>query len=332
MKTIVIFGATGTVGSYLSLYLNEQGYRVIAVGRRDDDNGFFGDNGIDYYSVDITDSKSFFKLPKSIEGVVHLAGAMPAAMVGYRPSQYIQSIAQGTLNVLEYCRAAEADRVVFSHTRADTNHLMGSLNPIPADVTRSFPLKGDHAVYAICKNAAVDLIEHYHHEYGIKRFILRLPTIYCYAHDPWFYVNGVKRPIAYMQIIRKAMAGADIEIWGDPKRAKEIVYVKDLLQIIEKCVISDREGGIYNVGNGKPVTLEEQILGIIEVFSDHDKRSIVTYRSDKPDARQFCHDISKTVRELGYSPQYSYIEMLEDIKMEMQKDRFRALWGSEKSR
>lgn len=328
MKTVVVFGATGTIGQYVSTYLNDKGYSVIAVGRRSSDNGFFSDNGIDYHSLDICDSESFEVLPRKVDSVVHLAGALPSAMEGYHPEQYIQTIMLGTLNVLNYCIEANTDRIIFSHSRADTSHLMGTVKPIPSDAKRSFPQKGDHAVYAICKNAAVDLIEHYHYEYGIKRFVLRLPTIYCYGPKS-HYVNGKKQAIAYWEIIQQAMAGDDVEIWGDPTRAKEIVYVKDLLQIIEKCILSDREGGLYNVGNGKPVTLEEQILGIIEVFSDPVNRSRVLYRPDKPDARQFCHDISKTVRELGYSPQFSYIEMLKDMKLEMQKDRFRTLWDNE---
>ena len=53
MKTIVVFGATGKVGCYTTLYLKEKGYTVIAVGKRKSDNGFFADNGIHYESVDI---------------------------------------------------------------------------------------------------------------------------------------------------------------------------------------------------------------------------------------------------------------------------------------
>ena len=46
MKTILILGATGTLGAYISLHFHKIGYRVIAVGHRKDDNGFFrGDRG-----------------------------------------------------------------------------------------------------------------------------------------------------------------------------------------------------------------------------------------------------------------------------------------------
>ena len=43
MKTILIFGATGTLGAYISLHFHGLGYKVIAVGHRKSDNGFFAD-------------------------------------------------------------------------------------------------------------------------------------------------------------------------------------------------------------------------------------------------------------------------------------------------
>lgn len=53
MKTIMVFGATGLLGAYISLHFHGKGWKVIAVGRRKSDNGFFAGYGIPYYSVDI---------------------------------------------------------------------------------------------------------------------------------------------------------------------------------------------------------------------------------------------------------------------------------------
>ena len=50
MKTIVIFGATGGIGAYTALYLHEAGhYKIIAVGHRKSDNGFYSQYGIKVY-------------------------------------------------------------------------------------------------------------------------------------------------------------------------------------------------------------------------------------------------------------------------------------------
>ena len=327
MSKIIIFGATGTVGAYASVILKRNGYDVVAVGRRMSDNDFFSTYGIPYYSVDIKNKENFSVLPTTnIDVVIHLAGAMPATMSGYHPHEYVYSILDGTLNVLEYARDNGIKKIIFAQSRADSNYLMGK-TPIPSDIEKRFPLIGDHSIYSICKNAAVDIIEHFYHQYNIKRFVLRLPTIYAYHPNPYFYVNGEKRMMAFRYMMEQAMKGETIELWGDPTRGKEIVYVKDAIQVIERCLESDLDGGMYNVGRGVPVTLEEQIKGIIDVFCDPDNMSQIMYRPDKPNAREYVNDITKTIKELGYIPHYDYIAQLRDFKKYMEEEPFSKLWG-----
>ena len=159
MGKIVIFGATGTVGVYTSLKLKEDGYDVLAVGRRKSDNGFFGDYDIPYASVDIVNKNAFDVLPqRDVDCVIHYAGSMPARMKGYNPQEYIDTIITGTLNVLEYTRKAGAKKIVFTQSISDCFWMVKDATPIPADIWRKFPLNNDHSVYVIAKNAAVDLI------------------------------------------------------------------------------------------------------------------------------------------------------------------------------
>ncbi len=327
---VIIFGATGTVGAYSSVILKEKGFDVVAAGRRKSDNGFFSELGIPYYSVDITRKSEFEVLnnEKNVDAIIHLAGVMPAQMEGYHPQQYIDSIMTGTLNVLDYAVNQGAKKIVFATSRADSNYLMGK-KPIPSDIVKKFPLNSDHSVYSICKNAAVDLIEHYYNKYGIQRYILRFTTVYAYHPNKYFHVNGIKKIMAYRQLIDEAIKGQDIEVWGDPTKGKEIVYVEDAVQLIEKCLLTKCDGGVYNLGRGIPVTLEEQIKGIVEVFSDPDHQSHLIYRSDKPDAREYVNDISKPIKDLGYNPCFDYIKGLRAFKEEMKAQRFAKLWGHE---
>lgn len=229
-KKIIVFGATGTLGAQISIHLKKIGYDIFAVGKRKSDNGFFADNDIQYISLDITKYEDFNKLPsEKIYAVLHFAGALPASMDGYNPNLYLSSIILGTMNVLEYTRRIKADRIVFPQSLFDISYLFGSKVPIPADSLRKAPLEGDHAVYVIAKNAAVDLIEHYYQKYNIKRFILRLSRVYSYHPNPYTYTDGVKTLISDRFYIYQAMEGNDIEIWGDPNRLLETCSVNDFL-------------------------------------------------------------------------------------------------------
>lgn len=327
MQTILLFGATGSVGAYTAIGLKEQGYNVIAVAHRKSDNGMFEEYGIPYYSVDVSDQHTFDVLPQSgIDQVIHFAGAMPARMKDYNPHLYVETIVEGTLNVLEYMRKIGTKKIIFAQSISDILYKFGTSTPINPDCERRNPLTGDHAVYSISKNAAVNLIEHYHAQYGFSRFILRLPTIYVYQPNPYYYVDGKLHWMGYRFLIDKAIKGEPIELWGDPTSEKEIVYVRDFVQIVEKCVESHEEGGIYNVGTGVGVSMEEQIHGIIEVFSPKEHPSIVIKAPDKPSSPHFRLDIKKTLT-LGYVPRYDYISYLKDLKKEMRINRFAKIWG-----
>ena len=328
-KQLIILGATGRIGVYLTLHFKELGYDVIACGHRKNDNGFFSDWNIPYISIDIENPADFDKLPQEgVFAVLDFAGMLPASMKGYDPNAYVKSIIQGTMNVLEYCRKTNVDRIIFPQTLFDISYKFGSTVPIPADSLRIPPKDGDHAVYVICKNAAVDLIEHYYHAYGIKRFIFRLSRVYMYEPTPFTYKDGEKIWVSDRLLIYKAMKGEDIEMWGDPEILLETVNIYDFCQIIQKAVESPTNGGLYNIGSGG-TTLKERLEGIIEVFSPDNNKSKIIPVPDKKIGRQFVLDISKTKSELGYKPSVSWIEYLRRFKKEMELQRFAKLWGKE---
>ena len=328
MKRVIVFGATGNLGANISIYLHNIGYEVIAVGHRKNDNGFFADHGMKYYSVDIEKESDFKILPvDNIYAVLHFAGMLPAVMEGFSATPYIQSIIQGTLNVLEYTRTVGADRIIFPQTLFDIHHLFGSKTPIPADSQRQVP-EGDHWMYVIAKNAACDMIEHYYNNFGIKRFIFRLSRIYLYHPNPYTFTDGKKVLVSDRALIYKAIKGEPIEVWGDPYRVLETISIYDFLRIIEKALVAVVDGGIYNVGSGG-TTLEERVRGIVDVFSPKNNKSEISYCPEKPNGTQFVLDITKTKLELGYEPKFSWYDYLVKFKKEMEIQPFAKLWGRE---
>nr|WP_318684958.1 NAD(P)-dependent oxidoreductase [uncultured Acetatifactor sp.] len=327
MKKIIIIGATGETGMYITDYFCRKAkgeFEIIAAGLRK--TQFFDRYNIPYYSIDIGKKEAFQMLPqKDVFAVIYTAAVMPGRMKGYNPMLYLETNVCGTLNVLEYCRKVRADRIIFTQTIRDLGNKIGK-EIITADAARDFSYKGDHAVYVISKNAAVDLIEHYYQEYGLKRFIFRLPTIYMYTPNKYYCVNGERKIMGFRYMIDQAISGADIELWGEPEKAHDILYVKDLAYLFYLACKSSLDGGMYNAGTGKPITLLEQIKGMIQVFGSDQKKSKIIYCPEKGSARQYTIDISKTQRELGYEPQYGYIDYLKDFKTEMEDNRFADLF------
>lgn len=326
-KKIIIFGATGNVGSYLVdyalNYFDCEKYEIIASGRRKTD--FFTKRGIEYYPVDITNELDFEKLPvQNVYAVMLLSAEIPSYMNNYKPKKYIDSIIIGAFNVLEYCRKNKVDRIIYTQTVFDISSYPHDVVLKP-DLPRNFSYKGDHAMYVISKNAAIEFIEHYHQEYGLKKFIFRLTTIYSYSPYPFYFPNGIKTMRPIYQMINKAKNSEPLEIWGDPNYAKDMVHVNDFSQMLCKAIEVDRDEGFYNVGTGIPVTLEEQIKTIVQVFSSKENKSEIIYRPEKQNTGGFLMDITNAKDELGYEPQYDFRKLIEDYKNEMRLDRFKEL-------
>lgn len=329
-KKIILFGATGNVGSYVLRYalsyFSRKNVEVIASGRRQTD--FFSRQGIPYVPVDLSRPETFAALPtEDVYAVIDLAAQIPSYMQGYEPQQYITSNILGAYNVLEYCRKVHADRILFSTTVFDIS-LYTQSEPqrvLQPDLPQRFSYAGDHAVYVITKNTSIELMKHYLAEYGLKYFIFRFPTIYNYSPYHYYFPNGVKtkRPVYIM--IERAMAGTPIELWGDPSYAKDMVYVDDCAQMLCRAVEVERDHGWYNVGTGVPVTLEEQIRTIIDVFSPKDHPSEIIYRPDKKAGGGFLMDVTNAKEELGYEPQYDVRKLFEAYREEMAVNRFREL-------
>ena len=324
MKKILVFGASGETGRYFVDYYLENKkneYEIIAIGGRN--TTFFEDYfHIKYIRMDITNKEDFEKLPKDdVYAVVDLAGYMPARSDGDYVEKMLNVNLMGTMNILNYCVKVKADRILFAQSFGDILPHAKQYPTLTVNLQRCFPLNTDHSVYLIAKCAAVDLIEYYHQKYGLKPFIFRLPTIYLYAKDRFYYKDGEKTTMWYRVLIDKAIAGDVLEIWGDPNKVKDMVYVKDFAQMLYLAIFVDRESGFYNVGTGVGTSMEKQIITMSETLSFH-KKSKIIYRPDMPSTGEYVMDITPAVKELGYKPKYDYVSFLLDYKKEMESGRF----------
>lgn len=305
---------------YCKQNLNDDA-EIIAVGRKNTD--FFKKNGIKYIQMDIRREEDYAKLPtEDVYAAINMAGLLPAYLAEYDPFAYIDTNITGAVRILEYARKTGADRALYTQTWAEQAGYWGREEVLRPEMPRSLKYTGDHAFYAITKSMVVDTMEHYKQEYGLRNFVFRLPNVYLYNPETYYYVDGVKKAIGYRYMIERAIKGEPIELWGNPDAFKDILYVKDLCQLMYKALFADVNGGTYNAGTGVKTTLREQIEGMVRVFSPADNPSEIIYKPEKPGFVSFVMDVDKARRELGYEPQYFYKDYLEDYKRERELKRF----------
>lgn len=324
MKNIIVFGATGNIGVYFIDYclehLDLDKYHLVAVGRKKTD--YFAKHNVEYINVDVTNSDDFNKLPKDVFAIIDLAGVLPAYYQDFDPQVYVDVNIKGSINVLEYARKNHCERFIYTQTWSDQAGYWGKEEVLSPKLGRKLKYTGDHAFYSITKTMILDTLEFYHQEFGLKTYVFRLPNIYLYNKEKYYFVDGEKRYIGYRRLIDLASNGEDIEMWCNPNAFKDIIYVKDLCQMMYLALFTKVDKGEYNAGTGIKTTFREQVEGIIDVFSPKDKKSKIIYKPGSSSFTSFVMDIDNIKSELGYEPVYTYRKLLEDYKKESELKRF----------
>lgn len=325
---ILIIGATSFIGLYTAKAFIEAGYNVVGTGRNFTAAKILKSFGVSFIELDITEKDDFQKLPISdIDGVILLAGLLPAnskadLKITENAADYFRVNVIGTINVLEYCRENNIKKVIGACSYGDVSNAWGSGRIITEDEPRNFSFKGDHASYIISKNAANDIMEYYNQQHAMQCAVFRFPQVYgvCPHNIGYFLIDGKPHISGTGNFIRKVKLGEDIELWGNPRIAKDMVYVKDVAQAYIKAIASDKVRGLYNITGHMQVTLEEQAKAVIKIFGNETSSAII-YRPEKIsyDKPPYLYSIDKAKRDFGYSPQYTdFVNIMEDYKIELE--------------
>lgn len=323
---IIVTGATGFIGTYLVDQLVKEGIEVLAVGKSKTGEAYYKSRGIPFMQLDITTEEDFDKLPKEgVEAVVHLAALLSIDII-WTPKDYFMVNTLGTRNVLEYCRKNDVPKVIYSMTHSDVNRADDMI------ITEKTPRKfaggrGFAREYIISKIGAMHFVECYTNEYGIKGITLRFPGIRGYGARFISFWHGKPQINTFYMFIQKALRGEPIEIWGEHKTVRDLLYVKDAVSGIIAALKSENATGLYNIGTGVGLTIEDEAKAIIKAFSPPDNPSRLVYRPEieEVEKRSYIFDITKAKKELGYSPKYSYENAMRDYKKEMESRRFKHL-------
>jgi UDP-glucose 4-epimerase len=325
-KNILVFGAAGFMGTYLIDELLNQNYNVTASDISDIGEAYYAAKKIPYFHVNITDKNDFEKIQKiKYDAVIHLAAHQPANVnaKNYDPKDYINVNVIGTLNILEFCRKNEVGKIIYASSHRNTQGLWTSGKAIREEDGRSIKYDGEYALFSISESAAQDCVEHYQTQHGLKTIIFRLPPVYGYGPHTEIFKDGKQIKTGFQIFIEKAIACQPLEVWGDSSKGRDIIYVKDVISAFIKAINNKNAQGLFNITSGKRLTLREEAETIAKVFWGDKTSPVIIEKPEMPNHMDsFLYDISKAKKELDWSPQYSFEEMLYDYIKENDDKKF----------
>jgi UDP-glucose 4-epimerase len=327
---IIVTGATGFIGFYLVNELHNQNYSVLAVDKSGlDEAEYFKKQGIPFVQMDITHQEELAQLPTAkVEAVINLACVQPAnvSSKAYDPAKYIEVNVVGLINILNFCNANRILKVLHTISHRNVQGLWEKGDIITENSPRSIKYAGKFSMFSISESAALDVLKYYQEEHKLQPIVFRLPSVYGYGHHENYYHHDRVEKTGLGVFIANASDGKDIEIWGDPNKGRDVVYVKDVVNAIITAIRKTGVSGLFNIASGKKLTLQQQVDDIIRVFSTGPSQSRIIYRPEKPNSIDPCvYDISKAQRELGWAPVYSFEDMLRDYRREMESGAWQFL-------
>lgn len=258
---VIVTGAAGFVGCHVAERLLERGETVIGV---DVFNAYYDPalkearaarlesrRGYKTVRMDIADHAAFADLVKTsgARRVIHLAAQAGVRYSIDNPFAYERSNLAGHLSVLEACRHAGVEHLVY----ASSSSVYGE-RPLNGDGFRETD-PADHPVslYAATKRSCELLSQSYAKLFGFPQSGLRFFTVY----GPW------GRPdMAYYGFTEKMLKGQPIEVYGEGRMARDFTYIDDIVDGVLGVLDHPPAAGgheLYNIGDNDPVGLMEMI-------------------------------------------------------------------------
>lgn len=307
MKTYLITGGAGFIGSTLADRLLKENNHVIAVDnfcdfydpmlKEENVKGNLDNPNYKLYRVDIRNYDEIFKIfsENKIDYVVHLA-----AMAGVRPSiedpilyQEVNGI--GTQNILEAARYNNVSKLVM----ASSSSVYGNSKEVP--FKEDFVVDFAISPYAATKKSNEVMAHVYHKLFDMNIIMLRFFTVYGPKQRPDLAIN---------KFTRLMLEEKSIPMFGDGTTSRDYTYVDDIVDgIIKSANYVENHNDVYeiiNLGNSSPVSLLEMINAIGKAVDVEPK--IQQLPMQPGDVDRTYSDISKAKRLLGYEPHTSFEE------------------------
>lgn len=324
-ENVLVTGAAGFVGKFLSEALLEKGYPVIGV-----------DNLNDYYDVQLKkdrlkdleayDNFTFLefdisekeKVDQVFEEYEPRIVMNMAAQAGVRysiehPEVYMQSNIMGFYNILEACRHHPVDHLLY----ASSSSVYGSNKKVPFEETDF--VDNPVSLYAATKKSNELMAHTYSHLYDIPATGLRFFTVY----------GPMGRPdMAYFKFADMYFNDEAIHIYNDGDfdndMYRDFTYVDDIVEgilgLVDHPPVESEESAahtVFNLGNNQPVKLMEFITSLEKALSQSLDREVEFEKIYEPiqpgDVPATYASTEKLQEAIGYKPDTSVAEGLQNF-------------------
>lgn len=317
----LITGGAGFIGSHLAEALLGAGHQVTAIddlstGRMQNLVALASHDDFQLVVETITNTTVMDRLVSECDLIVHLAAAVGVELIVRSPVHTIETNVMGTETVLRTARRYRKKTLI-----ASTSEIYGKLNNVPfKEGDDSLIGATTHHRWAYATSKALDefLALAYHKEKGLPVVVFRL-----------FNTIGPRQRGRYGMVVprfvRQALLGADITVYGDGQQSRCFCDVRDVVPALMDLAVEARaEGRVFNVGKEAEITILDLARKVKEMTKSQSSIILVPYEQATQegfeDMRRRVPDIGRINELLGWEPDISLEESIEDIIMDLKQE------------
>jgi nucleoside-diphosphate-sugar epimerase len=300
MSVYMVTGAAGFIARRVIEMLIAEGHQVVGIDNLNDSYDVRLKHwrleqlsklaGFTFLQEDICRTSLFTEIARDfpgIEAVIHLAARAGVRQAVEHPEIYLQTNANGTLNILEYCRKNGIKKLVM----ASTSSIYGANPPMPTDEESdsSRPLQ----IYAASKKAAEVIAYTYHHLYDLDVTIFRFFTVFGPAGRP---------DMVMFRFAQWVAEGKPVTITGDGSQVRGFTFLDDIARGV---ILGLKPIGyeIINLGGHETISINEVLQKIEDRLG---KKAMINYIDKHPaDIDASWANVEKARSLLGWEPRVS---------------------------
>ncbi|MDC1067657.1 SDR family oxidoreductase [Candidatus Kapabacteria bacterium] len=286
MKTILVTGGAGFLGSHLCEKFLDKGYKVICMdnfitGSPENIAHLMGNKSFEFIEYDVT---KYIYVPGELDYILHFAS--PASPIDYLkfPIQTLKVGSLGTHNALGLAKAKNARFLIASTSEVygdplihpQTEDYWGNVNPV-----------GDRGVYDEAKRFSEAITMAYNKYHGVETRIVRIFNTY----GPRMRINDGR---AIPNFIKQAIEGNPLTVYGDGSQTRSVCYVDDLTEGIYRLLLSDEVNPV-NIGNPDELSMLDLAKEIRDQINPNCEIVFKDLPNDDPKVRQPNTDRAKRI-------------------------------------
>ena len=273
-SSAAVTGNSGFIGKHLVHVLKSSGIDVLEMSRSTS-------------SIDVTDWEQVQTIPVQ-DVAFHLAGITNIQKAFTQPRDVYFTNYVGTLNMLEWCRINDIEKMVYVST-----FVYGVPQYLPVDEKHHV---APNNPYSQSKLMGEELCEAYCRDHGLNVSILRLFNIYGPHQTGNFLIPQILHQLSCGEVIL-----------GDPSPKRDFLYISDVVDALIAASTSDIDGyNVYNIGSGESHSAGEIADMLAEMYFEQTGKNIsikYTFGKRKSEIADTIANIKKAKKDLQWIPQ-----------------------------